>query len=364
MTIDFMLFKNALPACLTLFTSCLFTSPPLHAEQWHTVQGREKFLTVSVDLDSMQVGQHEDIILFKLRTDDHDDTIATKLVQASCSEFSMEVEREVVFHKSELASETLDWKNDQTLKQRPDYASARLSFWGVTQAYGQAISLACRMTGNRAPERLQSMQQDQCSVSNPLYKVACASHPNWRANYKLYLSRSHDVIHNCGISDERMTKQAAWLLKSVMRCQDERCGNEILEYWINQRGRDIASVIHMQKTSGKPWTIPSEPIPLCQSLNQADQAIASLQTEEVYAKAKYLGCLKRETAKLKAASVPAESISQHAEQSCEAHFKAWHDAIEKQAAMLDESTPEVEIETFAIQRDGYEITSQHTPQTE
>ncbi len=303
-----------------------------HAEQWQTVPGREKFLTVSVDLDSLQIGQHEDVVFFKLRADDHDDSIVTRHVQASCSEFSMEVERETVFHPSSQATEALDWKNDKALVNSPGFAQARLSFWGVTQAYGQAISLACRRVGNRAPERLQILQAENCAPSNPLRKVACASHATWRANYKLYFSRSHDVIHNCGISEERMTKQAAWLLKSVMRCQTESCGNEILEDWIHKRGQDIANVIHMQKNT---WQGASQSAPLCQSLNQADQAIASLQTEEIYAKAKYLGCLKRETAKLRAANTPHETLSQQAEQLCDAPFKEWHEAISKQSAMSD-----------------------------
>lgn len=302
------------------------------AEQWQTVPGREKFLTVAVDLDSLQVGQHEDMVFFKLRADDHDDTIATRYVQASCSEFSLEVDRETVFHNASQTSESMDWKNNHALKSSPAFAQARLSFWGVTQAYGQAISLACRRVGNRAPERLQILQAENCAPSNPLRKVACASHATWRANYKLYFSRSHDVIHNCGISEERMTKQAAWLLKSVMRCQTESCGNEILEDWIHKRGQDIANVIHMQKNT---WQGASQSASLCQSLNQADQAIASLQTEEIYAKAKYLGCLKRETAKLRAANTPHETLSQQAEQLCDAQFKEWHDAISKQSAMSD-----------------------------
>ncbi len=317
-------------ACL----QCLLFASMAHAEQWQTVQGREKFLTVAVDLDSLQIGQHEDMVFFKLRADDHDDTIATRYVQASCSEFSLEVERETVFHKSSQSSESMDWKNNHALKSSPAFAQARLSFWGVTQAYGQAISLACRRVGNRAPERLHILQAENCAPSNPLRKVACASHASWRANYKLYFSRSHDVIHNCGISEERMTKQAAWLLKSVMRCQSESCGNEILEDWIHKRGQDIANVIHMQKADSA-WHATSQPAPLCQSLNQADQAIASMQTEEIYAKAKYLGCLKRETAKLRAANTPPETLSQQAEQLCDAPFKEWHEAISKQSAMSD-----------------------------
>lgn len=301
-------------------------------EQWQTVPGREKFLTVAVDLDSLQVGQHEDMVFFKLRADDHDDTIATRYVQASCSEFSLEVDRETVFHNASQTSESMDWKNNHALKSSPEFAQARLSFWGVTQAYGQAISLACRRVGNRAPERLQILQAENCAPGNPLRKVACASHATWRANYKLYFSRSHDVIHNCGISEERMTKQAAWLLKSVMRCQTESCGNEILEDWIHKRGQDIANVIHMQKNT---WQGASQSAPLCQSLNQADQAIASMQTEEIYAKAKYLGCLKRETAKLRAANTPHETLSQQAEQLCDAQFKEWHEVISKQSAMSD-----------------------------
>lgn len=310
-------------------------SPTLHAEQWQTVPGREKFLTVAVDLDSLQVGQHDDMIFFKLRADDHDDTVATRFVQASCSEFSMEVERETVFHKSTQTVESLDWKNDQSLVHHAEFAQSRLSFWGVTQAYGQAISLACRFVGNHAPERLQTLQPENCASTNPLRKVACASHASWRANYKLYFSRSHDVIHNCGISEDRMTKQAAWLLKSVMRCQNETCGNEILENWIHKRGQDIANVIHMQKNSSMAWSGAAQPAPLCESLNQADQAIASMHTEEIYAKAKYLGCLKRETAKLRAANTTKEMLSQQAEQLCEAQFQEWHEAIEKQSAMLD-----------------------------
>ena len=302
------------------------------AEQWQTVPGREKFLTVAVDLDSLQVGQHEDMVFFKLRADYHDDPIATRYVQASCSEVSVEVKHETVFHNASQTSESMDWKNNHALKSSPAFAQARLSFWGVTQAYGQAISLACRRVGNRAPERLQILQAESCAPSNPLRKVACASHASWRANYKLYFSRSHDVIHNCGISEERMTKQAAWLLKSVMRCQTESCGNEILEDWIHKRGQDIANVIHLQKNT---WQGASQSAPLCQSLNQADQAIASLQTEEIYAKAKYLGCLKRETAKLRAANTPHETLSQQAEQLCDAPFKEWHDAISKQSAMSD-----------------------------
>lgn len=315
-------------ACLQL----LLITPIAHAEQWQTVAGREKFLTVAVDLDSLQVGQHEDMVFFKLRADDHDDTIATRYVQASCSEFSLEVERETVFHQASQTSESMDWKNNHALASHPAFAQARLSFWGVTQAYGQAISLACRRVGNRAPERLHTLQAENCAANNPLRKVACASHASWRANYKLYFSRSHDVIHNCGISEERMTKQAAWLIKSVMRCQTESCGNEILEDWIHKRGQDIANVIHMQKNT---WQAASQSAPLCQSLNQADQAIASMQTEEIYAKAKYLGCLKRETAKLRAANIPAESLSQQAEQLCDAPFKEWHEVISKQSAKSD-----------------------------
>lgn len=325
-----MISRNAVAAFILI---CLqvFDTPALYAEQWQTVQGREKFLTVSVDLDSLQVGHHEDMIFFKLRADDHDDTIATRFVQASCSEFSMEVERETVFHKSTQAAEALDWKSNPALTSHPEFTRSRLSFWGVTQAYGQAISLACNRTGNHAPERLQSLLPENCAMSNPLRKVACANHASWRSNYKLYFSRSHDVIHNCGISEERMTKQAAWLLKSVMRCQNETCGNEILENWIHKRGQDIANVIHMQKTSGTEW----RDAPLCESLKQADQAIASMQTEEIYAKAKYLGCLKRETAKLRAANASKETLSQQAEQLCEAQFQEWHDAISKQSAMRD-----------------------------
>jgi len=317
-------------ACL----QCLLFASMAYAEQWQTVKGREKFLTVAVDLDSLQIGQHEDMVFFKLRADDHDDTIATRYVQASCSEFSLEVERETVFHKFSQTSESMDWKNNNALKSSPAFAQARLSFWGVTHAYGQAISLACRRVGNRAPERLHILQAENCAPSNPLRKVACANHASWRANYKLYFSRSHDVIHNCGISEDRMTKQAAWLLKSVMRCQSESCGNEILEDWIHKRGQDIANVIHMQKADSA-WHATSQPAPLCQSLNQADQAIASMQTEEIYAKAKYLGCLKRETAKLRAANTPPETLSQQAEQLCDAPFKEWHEAISKQSAMSD-----------------------------
>lgn len=313
----------------------LLCSPALYAEQWQTVQGREKFLTVSVDLDSLLVGQHEDMVFFKLRADDHDDIVATRFVQASCSEFSMEVERETVFHKLSKSSEPLDWKNDPSLVHHPDFAQSRLSFWGVTQAYGQAISLACRRIGNRGPERLQSLSPENCALNNPLRKVACASHASWRANYKLYFSRSHDVIHNCAISEDRMTKQAAWLLKSVMRCQNESCGNEILENWIHKRGQDIARVIHMQKNTDTAWSAATQPAPLCESLNQADQAIASMQTEEIYAKAKYLGCLKRETARLRTANTPKETLSQQAEQLCETQFQEWHEAITKQSAMRD-----------------------------
>ena len=338
-----MMFRCAvltLLACLQL----ALLSPELHAEQWQTVQGREKFLTVSVDLDSLQVGQLDDMIRFKLRADDHDDTITTKFVQASCSEFSMEAEREVVFHKSNMSSETLDWKNDGTLKTSPEFSRARLSFWGMTQAYGQAISLACRRVGNRSPERLLSIPTEQCAASNPLRKVACASHASWRANYKLYMSRSHDVIHNCGISEDRMTKQAAWLIKSVMRCQNESCGNEILEGWIHKRGEDIANVIHMQKNASYAWS--SQQAPLCQSLNQADQAIASMHTEEIYAKAKYLGCLKRETAKLRASDIPNDMVPQLAEHSCESQFQEWHETISRQAVMLDAQLPVVKVSAF------------------
>jgi len=308
----------------------------LHAEQWQTVPGREKFLTVAVDLDSLQVGQHEDMIFFKLRADDHDDALATRFVQASCSEFSMEVERETIVHPSTQTQESFDWKNDLSLVKHPDFAQARLSFWGVTQAYGQAISLACRRVGNLAPDRLQTLQAENCALTNPLRKVACASHASWRANYKLYFSRSHDVIHNCGISEERMTQQAAWLLKSVMRCQNESCGNEILENWIHKRGQDIANVIHMPKKGVIDDGLASTQTgPLCASLNQADQTIASMQTEEIYAKAKYLGCLKRETAKLRAANKPKETLSQQAEQLCEAQFQEWHDSIARQSAGMD-----------------------------
>lgn len=325
-----LLFSLSLPACLP----CIF-GPALHAEQWQTVAGREKFLTVSVDLDSLQIGQLDDMIFFRLRADDHDDTVTTRFVQASCSEFSMEVERESVFHKSTQTVERLDWKNDPSLVHHPEFAQSRLSFWGVTQAYGQAISLACRRAGNHAPERLQTLQPDNCAPTNPLRKVACASHPSWRANYKLYFSRSHDVIHNCGISEDRMTNQAAWLLKSVMHCQSETCGNKILENWIHKRGQDIAKVIHMPTNSNMAWSAPAQPALLCESLNQADQAIASMQTEEIYAKAKYLGCLKRETAKLRAAHTLKETLSQQAEQLCDTQFQEWHDAITKQSAMRD-----------------------------
>lgn len=313
----------------------LLSSPPLYAEQWQTVLGREKFLTVSVDLDSLQVGQHEDMIFFKLRADDHDDTIATRFVQASCSEFSLEVERETIFHKSTQTNESLDWKNDLSLAQHPEFSQSRLSFWGVTQSYGQAISLACRRVGNLAPDRLQTLQPENCALTNPLRKVACASHASWRANYKLYFSRSHDVIHNCGISEERMTQQAAWLLKSVMRCQNESCGNEILEKWIHKRGQDIANVIHMPKKASVYSIASAQNAPLCASLSQADQAIASMQTEEIYAKAKYLGCLKRETARLRAANSAKETLSQQAEQLCESQFQEWHNTIAKQSANRD-----------------------------
>lgn len=325
--------------CFVVTLACLQFSlftPELHAEQWQTIQGREKFLTVSIDLDSLQVGQHEDMIRFKLRADDHDDTISTKFVQASCSEFSLETEREAVFHKSTMTSETLDWKNNPSLKSNPEFANAKLSFWGVTQAYGQAISLACRRVGNRSVDRLQSKQPEQCSVQNPLLKVACASHASWRANYKLYMSRSHDVIHNCGITEDRMTKQAAWLIKSVMRCQNESCGNEIMENWIHKRGQDIANVVHMQKNSSYASNSQAS---LCQSINQADQAIASMQTEEIYAKAKYLGCLKRETTRLRATGIPADLTSQLAEQACDSQFQEWHDAIARQSAMLETRAP-------------------------
>jgi hypothetical protein len=325
--------------CAVIFVLVLqsfFFTLSVHAEQWQPVQGREKFLTVSVDLDSLQVGQHDDMVQFRLRADDHDDTIATRLVQASCSEFSMEVEREVVFHKSSMASETLDWKSNHALKGSPEFANAKLSFWGMTQAYGQAISLACRRVGNRSPDYLLSKQLEHCSVTNPLLKVSCASHPNWRANYKLYISRSHDVIHNCGITEDRMTKQAAWLIKSVMRCQNESCGNEILENWIHKRGQDIANVIHMQKNSSYTWNSQAS---LCPSINQADQAIASMQTEEIYAKAKYLGCIKRENARLRATGIPADLTSQLAEQACDSQFQEWHDAIARQSAMLETRAP-------------------------
>lgn len=328
------MFRSAVVVFVFTCLPCIF-GPALYAEQWQTVPGREKFLTISVDLDSLQIGQLDDMIFFKLRADDHDDTVTTRFVQASCSEFSMEVERESVFHKSIQTVELLDWKNDQSLVHHPEFAQSRLSFWGVTQAYGQAISLACRRAGNHALERLQTLQPDNCAATNPLRKVACASYPSWRANYKLYFSRSHDVIHNCGISEDRMTKQAAWLLKSVMRCQSETCGNEILENWIHKRGQDIAKVIHMQKNSNMAWSAPAQSAPLCGSLNQADQAIASMQTEEIYAKAKYMGCLKRETAKLRAAHTPKETLSQQAEQLCETQFQEWHDAITKQSAMRD-----------------------------
>lgn len=317
-------------ACLV----CSIFSQAVHAEQWQTVQGREKFLTVSVDLDSLQVGQHEDMIFFKLRADDHDDAIATRFVQASCSEFSMEVERETIFHPSSQHSETLDWQQNTALKTHPDFAQARLSFWGYTQAYGQAISLACRRVGNLSPDRLQSLQPEYCALDNPLRKVACASHASWRANYKLYFSRSHDVIHNCGISEERMTKQAAWLIKSAMRCQNELCGNEILEQWIHKRGQDIANVIHMQKNNDA-LAAQGQREALCPSLNQADQAIASMQTEEIYAKAKYVGCLKRETARLRAANTPAARLASQAEQACDPQFKEWHETIAKKSARLD-----------------------------
>jgi hypothetical protein len=310
-----------------------FMSPILYAEQWQTVQGREKFLTVAVDLDSLQVGQQEDMIRFKLKADDHDDTITTKFVQASCSEFSMETERETVFQKSTMTSEIRDWKNNPALKSSSDFPNARLSFWGMTQAYGEAISLACRLTGNRAPERLKSIQQESCAAANPLRKIACANHATWRGNYKLYMSRSHDVIHNCGISGDRMTKQAAWLLKNAMHCQNEGCGNEILENWIHKRGQDIASVIHMQKNSDQ---LGNSQAPLCQSINQADQAIASMQTEEIYAKAKYLGCLKRETSRLRTNGIPADLTAQIAEQTCDSQFQEWHNAIARQSAMLDQ----------------------------
>jgi len=328
------MFRSAVVVFVFTCLPCIL-GPALHAEQWQTVPGREKFLTISVDLDSLQIGQLDDMIFFKLRADDHDDTVTTRFVQVSCSEFSMEIERESVFHKSIQTVELLDWKNDKSLVHHPEFAQSRLSFWGVTQAYGQAISLACRRAGNHAPERLQTLQPDNCAATNPLRKVACASHPSWRANYKLYFSRSHDVIHNCGISEDRMTKQAAWLLKSVMRCQSETCGNEILENWIHKRGQDIAKVIHMQKNSNMAWSAHAQSAPLCESLNQADQAIASMQTEEIYAKAKYMGCLKRETAKLRAAHTPKETLSQQAEQLCETQFQEWHDAITKQSAMRD-----------------------------
>jgi hypothetical protein len=45
--------------------------------------------------------------------------------------------------------------------------------------------------------------------------------------------------------------------------------------------------------------------------------------------------LKRETAKLRAASTPHETLSQQAEQLCDAQFKEWHEAISKQSAMSD-----------------------------
>ena len=316
-------------AAVILALTCLpaVFSTGLHAEQWQTVAGREKFLTVAVDLDSLEVGQQDDIIRFRLRADDHDDSIATRFVQASCSEFSLETEQEVLFHPASQSSETLDWQNNPALRTHPQFAQARLSFWGMTQAYGQAIALACQRVGNRAPERLQNRSLESCAQTNPLRKIACASHASWRANYKLYMSRSHDVIHNCGISEDRMTRQAAWLLKSVMQCQEENCGNEILENWIHKRGQDIASVIHLSDYR-------RSSTPLCQSLNQADQAIASMKTEEIYAKARYLGCLKRETARLREVIPAGPALSQQAEQLCDSQFKAWQEVIVRQSAML------------------------------
>ncbi|MDP8567610.1 hypothetical protein [Methylophilus aquaticus] len=335
---------------LILSTIFCFCTQTVYAEQWQTVSGKEKFLAVSVDLESIQPGYHEDIVFFRLRSDDHYDTVSTRTVQASCSELSIEVDQEVVLNKAEQTVEKFDWKNP-TLKSIPTYAHSRLSFWGYTQAFGNAIKLACNRIGNHAPQRLEAMEQEQCSLANPLYKVACAPYASWRANYKLYLSRSHDAIYNCGISEDRMAKQTGLLLKNVMRCQSESCGNQILENWIQKRGQDIATVIHLPNQQQQQiWVAPVENQHLCSSLDEADQEIARIDSEEMFAKAKYMGCLKREGYPYHSThkdQAPALSLNkkQNAETACAQYYQQWQHIISEKAAFQKEiETPETEAE--------------------
>lgn len=339
-----MTYKNPAVLLITLF---YFYAQPVYAEHWQTVSGKEKFLSVLVDMDSIQPGYHEDIVFFRVRSDDHYETLSTKKVQASCSELSMEVEEEVVFNKAEQTVESFEWKNP-ALKSIPSYAHSRLSFWGYTQAFGNAIKLACSRIGNRAAQRLEAMEQEQCSLANPLYKVACAPYASWRANYKLYLSRSHDTIYNCGISEDRMAKQTGLLLKSVMRCQSEACGNHILENWIQKRGQDIATVIHLPNQSHTEWVSPPENQHLCRSLDEADQEIARIDSEEMYAKAQYLGCLKRERNAYQAknkdeSSALSSNKKQITEAACASYYQQWQQVVtEKTAFALETQTPEAE----------------------
>lgn len=303
------------------------------AEKWQAVTGVEKFLSVEVDVDSIKPASYEDMVYFTVRADDHDNLVTTKSVLASCSEFSMEVEREQLFNKTEQTKEMLEWKKNPALKNDERYAHARLSFWGYTQAYGSAIKLACSKISNKAPKRLEAYVQEDCEMSNPLYRVACSLYPTWRANYKLYMGRSHDSIFNCGVSEERMSQQTAALLKNVMRCKNESCGNQILETWIQRRGDDIATVIHMQngvtpnsKRDG----------PICTSIPAADQEIARINSEEMYAKAKYVGCLKRQ-------NIKSNNVNDQASKQCGSEYKALQQIVaNKKAGELDDIIPDIE----------------------
>lgn len=350
-----MTYKKSAFILITLF---IFFAQTGHAEHWQTVSGKEKFLSVLVDIDSIQPGYHEDIVFFRVRSDDHYERLSTKKVQASCSELSMEVEEEVVFNKTEQTVETFDWKNP-ALKSIPDYAHSRLSFWGYTQAFGNAIKLACNRIGNRAAQRLEAMEQEQCSLANPLYKVACAPYASWRANYKLYLSRSHDTIYNCGISEERMAKQTGLLLKNVMRCQSEACGNQIMENWIQKRGQDIATVIHLPHQAEQAWVSPEENRHLCSSLDEADQEIARIDSEEMFAKARYQGCLKRE-AQAHSLNNKDQTLAlsnnqkQHAETACAPYYQQWQQiASEKAAFAIETEIPEVESQRVLFSNASY-----------
>lgn len=322
----------------TLLASLLTLSPlESYAEHWQPVSGVERFLTVEVDMDSIRPSTYEDMVFFSMRADDHDNQLSTKSVLASCSEYSMETEQEQIYHIAEQQTERLAWKQDGTLKHDSRYANARLSFWGYTQAHGQAIQLACRHIASKAQKRLEAFDQENCVLSNPLYKIACAPYASWRTNYKLYMGRSHDAMLSCGISEQRMTEQTAALLRNVMRCKNETCGNQILENWIRRRGKDIASVIHLQKEA-----IPliDQESPLCSSIRDADEEIARYNSEEMYAKAVYFGCLKRESAsaiKPNEDSTPDNRAhSAQVQKACAPHYQYWQNILSEKAALLEQ----------------------------